>query len=133
MLFRSRVSQAAKIDGREPLWMHPRDAAHRGLNDGDVVRVESARGACLAGLHVTDLIRPGVVQIATGAWYDPVEPGVPGSLCKHGNPNAVTLDKGTSQLAQAPISQTTLVEVSPSDNPPPVTAFNPPPLASASG
>jgi biotin/methionine sulfoxide reductase len=128
-----RVSQASKIAGRESLWMHPRDAAHRGLKEGDVVRVESARGACLAGLHVTDLIRPGVVQLATGAWYDPAEPGVPESLCKHGNPNAVTLDKGTSALAQAPISQTTLVEVSRCDNPPPVTAFTSPPLAPPAG
>ncbi len=118
-----RVSQASKIAGREPVWMHPTDAAARGLSEGDVVRLHNARGACLAGLHVTDLIRPGVVQIATGAWYDPAEPSNPDSLCKHGNPNALTLDIGSSALAQAPISQTTLVEVSRCDNPPPVTAM----------
>lgn len=118
-----RVSQASKIAGREPVLMHPTDAAARGLSEGDVVRLHNARGACLAGLHVTDLIRPGVVQIATGAWYDPAEPSNPDSLCKHGNPNALTLDIGSSALAQAPISQTTLVEVSRCDNPPPVTAM----------
>jgi biotin/methionine sulfoxide reductase len=126
-----RVSRAAKIAGREPIWMHPADAAARGLAEGDVVRVESPRGACLAGLHVTDLIRAGVVQISTGAWYDPAEPGLPGSLCKHGNPNALTLDRGTSALAQAPISQTTLVEISRCADPLPVTAFEPPPIQTA--
>ena len=123
-----RVSQASKIAGREPAWMHPTDAAARGLSEGDVVRLHNARGACLAGLHVTDLIRPGVVQIATGAWYDPAEPGKPDSLCKHGNPNTLTLDIGSSALAQAPISQTTLIEVTRCDDPPPVTAFELPPI-----
>ena len=123
-----RVSQASKIAGREPLWMHPDDAAGRGLTEGGVVRVESPRGACLAGLHITTLIRPGVVQMATGAWYDPDAPGNPDSLCKHGNPNVLTLDIGSSALAQAPISQTTLVEVSRCDNPPPVTAMQLPPI-----
>ena len=125
----ARLSQADKIAGREPLWMHPEDAAARGLAEGDVVQLRSRRGACLAGLHVTDLIRPGVVQLATGAWYDPDRPGDPEALCKHGNCNVVTLDKGTSRLAQAPISQTTLVEVSRCEAPPPVTAFEPPPHA----
>jgi biotin/methionine sulfoxide reductase len=128
-----RVSQASKIAGREPVWMHPADAAARGLSEGEVVRVQSPRGACLAGLHVTDLIRPGVVQIATGAWYDPAEPGNPDSLCKHGNPNALTLDIGSSALAQAPISQTTLVELTRCDDPPPVTAFELPPIRPLAG
>ena len=60
---------------------------------------------------MTDQIRHGVVQLATGAWYDPKEPGVSGTLDIHGNPNMLTLDKGTSKLAQAPASQTALVDV----------------------
>ena len=35
---------------------------------------------------LTENLRPGVIQISTGAWYDPIEPGVTGSLDKHGNP-----------------------------------------------
>ena len=105
------VSRNSKIFGREPVWMHPEDAAARGLKDGDVVRLFNDRGACLAGLTITDQVRKGVVQLATGAWYDPLEPGVPGTLDIHGNPNMLTLDKGTSKLAQAPASQTALVEV----------------------
>jgi biotin/methionine sulfoxide reductase len=105
-----------------------RDDAHaRGIRGGDVVRVFNTRGAILAGAIVTDNIRPGVIQISTGAWYDPVEPGEIGSLDKHGNPNVLTLDKGTSRLAQGPSAQTTLVQVEKFvGEPPPVSAFEPP-------
>lgn len=120
-------SRAGKIAGREPILIHPDDAAARGIADGDVVRVFNDRGACLAGARVTDAIRPGVVQLATGAWYDPQEPGVPGSLELHGNPNVLTLDKGTSRLAQGSSAQTALVEIERYDGePPPVRAFEPP-------
>jgi biotin/methionine sulfoxide reductase len=50
-----------------------------------------------------------------------------GSLDKHGNPNVLTLDKGTSKLAQCSIAQTALVEVERyHGEPPPITAFEPP-------
>jgi len=118
------LSRNSKIAGREPLWMHPDDARARGLADGDVVRVFNDRGACLAGLVTTADIMPGVVQLATGAWYDPLEPGAPGTLDRHGNPNMLTLDKGTSKLAQAPISQTALVEIERYADPlPDITVF----------
>lgn len=122
-----RTSQAGKIAGREPVRMNPADAARRGIASGDIVRVWNDRGAILAGAVLSDALRPGVVQIATGAWYDPAEPGTIGSLDKHGNPNVLTLDKGTSRLAQGPSAQTTLVEIEKYRTaPPPVTAFLPP-------
>lgn len=117
------TSRADKVAGRERLAMSEADAAARGLADGDVVRVFNERGAFLAGLSVVDHLRPGVVQIATGAWYDPAEPGVPGALEKHGNPNVVTLDSGTSRLTWSPAAQTVLVQVERCAEPPPVTAF----------
>jgi biotin/methionine sulfoxide reductase len=75
------------------------------------VRLFNERGSCLAGAVVTDAMSRGVLQLQTGAWYDPDQPGQVGALDRHGNPNVLTLDKGTSKLAQGPISQTTLVEV----------------------
>jgi biotin/methionine sulfoxide reductase len=105
------LSRAAKVQGREPLWINPTDAAARGVTDGDVVRVFNDRGACLAGVVVTDAVSPGVTLLQTGAWYDPDTPGMVGALDRHGNPNVLTLDKGTSKLAQGPSSQTVLVEV----------------------
>ena len=70
---------------------------------------------------------PGGVQMSTGAWYDPLDPAEPGSLCKHGNPNVLTPDIGTSLLAQGPIAHTCLVDVEHYPGPlPQVTAFDPP-------
>ncbi|MCH7478641.1 MAG: Asp-tRNA(Asn)/Glu-tRNA(Gln) amidotransferase GatCAB subunit C, partial [SAR324 cluster bacterium] len=89
----------------------------------------NGRGALLAGAVVTERVRPGVVQLSTGAWYDPAEPGVVGSLEKHGNPNVLTLDKGTSKLGQGPIAHSALVEIARYEGEPPeVTAFRPPPM-----
>ncbi len=120
-------SRAAKIRQREPIALHPTDARRRGIEAGDIVRVFNERGACLAGVAVTDEVRQGVVQMSTGAWFDPLEPGTPGSLCKHGNPNVLTLDKGTSRLGQGPIAHSCLVEVELySGDLPEMTAFDPP-------
>ncbi|MGB3771673.1 MAG: molybdopterin-dependent oxidoreductase [Rhodococcus sp. (in: high G+C Gram-positive bacteria)] len=105
------VSQASKIQGREPVRMNPVDAAARGLADGDVVRIFTDRGSCLAGLVVDDALRIRVVQLSTGAWYDPLDPSDPGSMCVHGNPNVLTADKGTSSLAQGSTGQHVLVEI----------------------
>jgi biotin/methionine sulfoxide reductase len=119
-------SRAGKVAGREPLFLHPRDAAARGIADGDVVRVFNGRGACLAGAVVTEAIAPGVVRLPTGAWYDPAEPG---GLELHGNPNVLTSDVGTSRLAQGPSPGTALVEVERFiGDVPAVLAFEPPQL-----
>lgn len=65
--------------------------------------------------------------VATGAWYDPVDPDTDGSLDAHGNPNMVTPDTGTSALAQGCSAQSALVEVERFTGPlPPIRAFQPP-------
>ena len=93
------------------------------------MRVFNDRGACLAGVRVDDGLRRGVVHLPTGAWYDPLVPGEAGTLDKHGNPNVLTLDKGTSRLTQGCSAHTTLVEVERWNEPlPPVTAHRPPPF-----
>ena len=89
--------------------MHPDDAAARGISDGDIIRVFNARGACLAGVRITDGIRRGVIQLPTGAWYDPADPEEDNPLCVHGNPNVLTRDVGTSALAQGCTGQLTTV------------------------
>jgi biotin/methionine sulfoxide reductase len=126
------ISQASKIKGREPVRIHPDDAAARGIGDGDLVRLYNDRGACLAGAVLSDALRPGVVQLSTGAWYDPEDPGADMPLCVHGNPNVLTRDVGTSKLAQGSTGQLTLVAVERFDSLlPPVKAFDPPPSGSA--
>ncbi|MEN2975862.1 molybdopterin-dependent oxidoreductase [Tistrella bauzanensis] len=121
------LSTGAKIQGREPVVIHPDDAARRGIGDGMIVRVFNDRGATLAGAVVSADVMPGVVRLATGAWYDPVDPSTPGSLDKHGNPNVLTADRPTSAVSQAPSAHSTLVEIEVFDGTPPaVTAFEPP-------
>ena len=70
---------------------------------------------------------PGVVQISTGAWYDPENPEKNNSICKHGNPNVLTLDKWSSKLGQGPIAHSCLIEMEKyNEKPPEVTAHKPP-------
>jgi biotin/methionine sulfoxide reductase len=127
------VSLANKVRGREPIALHPEDARARGIAAGDVVRVFNDCGACLAGARLVAGLMRGVAQMATGAWYDPLQPGELGTLDKHGNANVLTLDKGTSRLTQACSAQTALVEVELYPGaPPPITAYDPPPFATDS-
>jgi biotin/methionine sulfoxide reductase len=121
------TSVASKIKDREPVRIHPQDAAARGIADGDIVRLYNDRGACLAGAVLSEALRPGVVQLSTGAWYDREDPAAEGPLCVHGNPNVLTRDAGTSKLAQGCTGQLSLVEIERFDAPlPPVKAFDPP-------
>jgi biotin/methionine sulfoxide reductase len=124
------VSRAQKVAGREAIRINPSDAAKRGIRDGDLVRVFNSRGACLAGTVIDEGLMPGVVVMATGAWFDPSlaanEPE------RHGNPNVLTLDIGSSPLAQATSAQTALVDIERWNEPAPaVRAFTPPELAVA--
>ncbi|MGG5819771.1 molybdopterin-dependent oxidoreductase [Falsiroseomonas sp. HW251] len=127
-----RVAAANRVQGREPVLMHPDDAASRGLRDGDLVRIFNDRGAVCAGLRVTDGLRRGVVAMATGAWWNPTVPGATDAPCAHGNANVLTQDVGTSRLGQGSAAQSCLVEIErwPGE-PPPVTVHAPPPGAAA--
>ncbi|MFD9680922.1 molybdopterin guanine dinucleotide-containing S/N-oxide reductase [Rhodococcus sp. NPDC059969] len=125
------ASQASKIQGREPIRMHPDAAAARGVSAGDVVRVFNDRGACLAGVIVDSDLRSDVVQLSTGAWYDPLDPADPDAMCVHGNPNVLTPDIGTSSLSHGCTGQHVLVQIEKFDGAlPPVKAFDPPVLRS---
>ncbi|GAA0798902.1 molybdopterin-dependent oxidoreductase [Spirilliplanes yamanashiensis] len=118
-------SQRRKVRGREPVRLHPADAAARGIADGDLVRVHNDVGSVLAGAALDDACRPGVAQLSTGAWFDHSAPDV--ATCVHGNPNALTADAGTSRLAQGCTGQVTAVEITRYDGPvPPLRTFTPP-------
>jgi biotin/methionine sulfoxide reductase len=123
------ISARGKINGREAVAMHPDDAQRRGIRDGDIVRIHNTRGACLAGVVVTDTMAPGVVKLSCGAWYDPAGAD-DGAVCVHGNANMLTHDRGTSKLSQGPSSGTNMVEIERWTGPlPPVRAFEPPQTA----
>lgn len=123
------ISMADKRKGRERLTINPLDAGERGIVDGDVVLVLNERGSCLAVARLSDSIMRHVVQMSTGAWFDPTVSPEHGPMCVHGNPNALTIDKGTSSLAQGPIAHTCLVDVKPFEGTlPEVTAHVAPPI-----
>ncbi len=116
-----------EINDREPMWINPKDAKKYGIKENDLVMVHNSRGKLLVSAVITDRIREGVILVHEGAWYDPDKPGAIGAMCKHGNPNLVTLDKGTSKLAQGNIANTVLVKVSKyRRTPPKVTVFDVP-------
>lgn len=121
------LRKAYEVRDREPIWISVADAKRRGIAKGDIVRVFNDRGSVLAGAVVTDRIMTGVAMLQEGAWYDPDQPGNPRALCKHGLINVLTLDKGTSDLAQGNIANTCLVEIEKYDRPAPaITVFTAP-------
>jgi len=106
----SPMTHGNKRNGREQVRLHPDDAAQRGIVDGATVRLHNARGQCLATAHVSDSVRPGVAVLPTGAWYAPIDDSEQ-ALEMGGNPNVLTLDKGTSKFGQGCAAHTCLVAI----------------------
>lgn len=73
----------------DTVWMHPNDAAERGIADGQKVRVFNDIGATVLPAQITDRIAPGVVSIKEGAWYTPGPDGVDSRGCA----NVLTTDR----------------------------------------
>jgi molybdopterin guanine dinucleotide-containing S/N-oxide reductase-like protein len=92
----------------QPVWMNPRDAAARGIRNGDVVKVYNERGVVLAGAYVTERVMPGVVSQDHGARYDPI---VPGEIERGGAINAISPRKTTSRNACGMAVSGFLVEI----------------------
>jgi len=119
----SKLSQASKSQGREVLEIHPEDAKVRDLQTGDTAWVLNDRGKCLTTAVVTDQVAQGVVKVSTGSWFDP-DDWETISYDKHGNPNILTLDIGSSKLSQGCSAHTCLVDVQKfHGDPPSVSAF----------
>jgi biotin/methionine sulfoxide reductase len=119
-------SKSRKIQGREPVLVHPDDAARLDIVDGALVELFNGRGACIAGAKVSDEIAPGCLFLWTGAWYDP-EFGAAQDRDRHGNPNVLTHDLRSSSLTQSPAAHAAMVGIRPfKGNPPPVLAHEPP-------
>ena len=78
-----------EIAHTNPLWLHPSDAARKGVKTGDLVRVETEIGYFVLKAWVTEGIKPGVVACshhmgrwkladAAGSGPDAGEPGTAG-------------------------------------------------------
>jgi anaerobic dimethyl sulfoxide reductase subunit A len=92
---------------RDDVWMHPADAASRGLAQGQRVRVFNGRGATVLPVRITDRIAPGVVSIKEGAWFTPDAEGVDQRGCA----NVLTDDR--SAPCGATTYNTCFVDVKP--------------------
>ena len=90
------------IEGRPLLEIHPQDAAARGVQDGDLVRVFNGRGSYACHAEVSERARPGVV-VGLGIWWRKL--GVDGT-----NVNELT-SQALTDLGAAPTFYDCLVEV----------------------
>ena len=60
----------------QPVWINPVDAAARGIENGDIVKVYNERGIVLGGAIVWERIIPGAVSQDHGARVDPITKGI---------------------------------------------------------
>jgi len=96
----------------QPVWIHPVDAAKRGIEDGDVVKIYNERGAVLGGAYVTERMMPGVISQDHGAKHDPI---VPGELDRGGAINSISPRNTTSRHAVGMAVSGFLVEMERAD------------------
>lgn len=94
----------------QTMWINPKDAALKGIKDGDVVRVFNERGAVLLGAYVTERLMEGVIYVDHGARYDPI---VVGELDRGGAINTLTPRMRTSKNCAGMVSGGFLVNVEP--------------------
>ncbi len=80
----------ARVDP-DSVWLHPQDAAARGVADGQRVRVFNEFGTTILPAKVTDRIAPGVVSIKEGAWFAPDAGGADTQGCA----NVLTRDRSS--------------------------------------
>ena len=76
-----REIETSKVKGPdgylyEPIWMAPEDAAARGIESGDIVKLYNERGIVLTGARVSQRIAPGSVVVAKGSRVDPIAPHI---------------------------------------------------------
>lgn len=76
----TREAPTCKVTGPdgykyEPMWINPKDAEERGIQNGDIVKMFNEQGIVLFGAYVTERLRPGVVYADHGARHDPIKSG----------------------------------------------------------
>jgi anaerobic selenocysteine-containing dehydrogenase len=96
------VQSLRDTEGEPHLDMHPEDAASRGINEGDKVRIFNDRGSFVAKARVTDKARRGLVVGLSIWWKKYAEDGK--------NANEVTSQRLTD-MGNAPTFYDVLVQV----------------------
>ncbi len=93
--------------GPPDVFINPKEAQIRNINDSCEVTVYSERGGCRAVVRISDKCRSGIAVMETGPMFE----GAIDNIDLGGNPNAVTPDFATSELAQASAAQSCLVRL----------------------
>ena len=59
-----------EIYHENPAWIHPKTAATRGINDGDLIKVKSSVGEIVTKARITETVVPGIIAISNhmGHW-----------------------------------------------------------------
>ena len=93
------------------LWIHPEDAAARGIADGQMIEAFNDRGIVVIPAKVTGRIMKGVVAMSQGGWYTPDREGKD----RRGSINVLTQDDHPTPLAKGNPQHTNLVDVRPAE------------------
>jgi molybdopterin guanine dinucleotide-containing S/N-oxide reductase-like protein len=102
------------VDGYyyQTMRINPVDAAARGIQNRDIVRLFNDRGSVLCCASVTERMKPGVVHsYCSSGQYDPLEPGKPGSTDRGGCVNLLTSDRIMSKNVPGMAPNSCLIEV----------------------
>lgn len=72
-----REIETMKVTGKdgykyEPIFINPKDAEARGINNGDIVKLFNDRGTILVGAYITERAMPGAVIVHKGSRVDPI-------------------------------------------------------------
>jgi anaerobic selenocysteine-containing dehydrogenase len=103
-----------KKDGHAwwPARINPADAAARGINTGDIVRLYNDRGSVLCIAVVTGRIRPGTIHsYASSALYDPLQPGEADSMDRGGCVAILTTSRMMSKNVPGMTPNSCLIEI----------------------
>ena len=92
----------------EPCWLNHNEAAKRGIENGDIVKVFNNRGVVLCGAYITDRIADNSCYVDHGARLDPI---IPGWLDRGGAINTICPLSNTSTNATGMATTGYLVEV----------------------
>ena len=109
----TREAPTCKITGPdgykyEPIWIHPSEAAKRGIKHGEIIKIFNERGIVLGGAYVTERLRPGVAYVDHGARIDPI---ILGKVDRGGAINTISPTGTTSKNCVGQATSGYLVEV----------------------
>ena len=94
------------------LGYHPTDAAERGIQNGDIVRLYNDRASVLCIAVITERVRLGVIHsYASSAKYDPLIPGQADSTDQGGCVNMLTPSRMVSKNAPGMTPNSCLIEI----------------------